>query len=78
VPGYYKAPSPDKMKHNNFTGAVAGIGGGCFHYLLQINVDVAFMVKLGEAGITAMVCGAAGIIGKEIVVFIKAKIFPNK
>jgi hypothetical protein len=66
------------MKHNNFTGAVAGIGGGCFHYLLQINVDASFLLKLTEAGVTALVCGAAGIIGKEVVVYVKAKIFPNK
>mgnify|MGYP000626705343 CR=1 FL=1 len=57
------------------TGIISGAVGGLSKYLLQINIDASFSEKLAEAAITAVVCGAAGYIGKEILVFIKKKLF---
>jgi hypothetical protein len=62
---------------NNAIGFLCGISGGCLQYL-QINIHAAFLAKLMEAGTTALVCGAAGILGKEIVTHIKLKYFTKK
>lgn len=57
------------MEHHNegkTWGIICGIGGGMTQWFLQANVDTAFMVKLMQAGITALVCGLLGALGKYL------------
>lgn len=66
------------MDSNKLVGGIAGALGGTYKYIaLQINsIDVSIMdkvEKLGEAGLTALVCGVLGIIGKDIYQFIKSE-----
>jgi hypothetical protein len=65
------------VQHSSDTliGVVFGYIGGFISYLGQIEIHQSFSSKLIEASITAVVCGAAGVIGKEIVVYCKKKWF---
>lgn len=58
---------------DNFIGFISGLFGGCIQFLLDANPN--YPSNLLQACITALVCGAAGFIGKEIVVAIKRIIF---
>lgn len=57
---------------------LAGSVGGIVHYFLQINADLTFSEKLLESILTALVCGAAGYMGKETTIYIKTKISKRK
>lgn len=48
-------------------GFIPGAGGGLYDYYIQIHIDAAFWQKLFEAGLTALVCGIVGAIGKKLV-----------
>ena len=67
----------NQSTYNTATGFFCGILGGFFHYL-QIGSDIEYIHRLIEAGVTALICGAAGVIGKEIVVWVKNKFFKKK
>lgn len=55
------------MKKNGMLwGIIPGAGGGLYDYFIQIHIDAAFWQKLFEAGITALICGILGAIGKWI------------
>lgn len=54
---------------NTFIGIVAGILGGLGKYLLQIQTP--FLLNILGAIITAMLCGAAGVAGKEGYLLVK-------
>jgi hypothetical protein len=49
------------------TGALMGVFGGLFQYLLQIHNDEVFITRLIEASFTALVCGAAGWLGQQAI-----------
>lgn len=67
------------MHHDDTkVGLAAGVIGGLGKYLLQITADASFGEKLFEAAITALICGAAGVGGKEIYSYIKKKIVKRK
>lgn len=57
------------MKLDNLLAFLTGLFGGCIKYLLDINPN--YPTTLVQATITALICGAAGYIGKEIIVFLK-------
>lgn len=57
------------MEHSNnntLVGILCGISGGMLKYFIQLN-EAPFMIKILEAGFTALLCGAAGAIGKHLV-----------
>ncbi len=45
-------------------GVLIGICGGMGNYLLQAGVEASYLVKLVQAGTTALVCGLLGAAGK--------------
>lgn len=56
--------------HDNTTiGIISGITGGLGKYLLQIQTP--FLLNILGAIITAMLCGAAGVAGKEGFMFLR-------
>lgn len=57
---------------NTAVGFVSGILGGTGSFLLDIKVS--FLSDMTIAIITALLCGAAGVAGKEAYLFIKRKI----
>ena len=59
-------------QQNTQIGFVSGLLGGFAKFISD--VEVSSIHRLVEAAITALVCGGAGVVGKEIVVFIKKKI----
>lgn len=59
-------------EQNTRIGFVSGLLGGIAKFIST--VEVSSIHRLIEAAITALVCGAAGVVGKEIVVFVKKKI----
>jgi hypothetical protein len=78
VPLVFKGEN--EMGHNNngtIWGMLCGIGGGLTKYFLQIH-DQPFVIKLCEAGITALVCGALGAAGKHLYDFAKKKFLKLK
>ena len=57
------------MKHNDdFMVIMFGSLGGCLDYLTTTNPN--YPASLWQATLTALVCGAAGYLGKMIVVMI--------
>ena len=54
---------------DNLLAFLTGLFGGGIRYLLDANPN--FFTTLLQATVTALICGAAGYIGKEIVVFFK-------
>lgn len=54
-------------------GFCFGLVGGVGKYLLQVR-SIPPYVNILQAVFTAFLCGAAGIIGKECIVFIKKRI----
>jgi hypothetical protein len=59
-------------EQNTRIGFVSGLVGGFAKFIST--VEISSLNRLAEAAITALVCGAAGVVGKEIVVAIKKKI----
>lgn len=59
--------------HDSRIGLIGGVIGGVSKYLLQIN-SVPFVINLIGAAITALICGACGVGGKEAYLFIKKKL----
>ena len=57
---------------DNLIGFISGLFGGSINFLLDANPN--YPSNLLQACITALVCGAAGFIGKEIVVVVKKMI----
>ncbi|MFP5039434.1 hypothetical protein [Parasediminibacterium sp. JCM 36343] len=58
------------MKHEeNLLAFITGIFAGGIRFLLNGNPN--YPASLLQAATTALVCGAAGYVGKEIVVWIK-------
>lgn len=71
--------------HHIFEGANAkiaaavGMVGGLLKYnFLQITQSLGFWESLGKAALTALVCGIAGVVGKEIYGFAKRKFLKSK
>ena len=60
---------------DNFIGFICGLFGGGIQFLLDVNPN--YPSNLLQACITALVCGAAGYTGKEIIVFIKKMFSKN-
>lgn len=58
---------------NTAVGLFAGLIGGLGKYLLQVNTTPAYL-NIIQAVFTALLCGAAGVAGKEIYQVIKRKI----
>lgn len=54
-------------------GLLSGMVGGMFNYVLQIQSGT-FVGSLTKATVTALICGAAGVAGKELYVFIKKRL----
>jgi hypothetical protein len=50
---------------NKLWSALCGVGGGMGKYFLQIN-DAPFIIKLCQAGATALLCGLLGAMGKYL------------
>lgn len=72
-------PTTLKQMHlDNIAGFCAGSTGGMIKFCMLLNTDTSFIIKVSEAGITALVCGGAGWLGKEciqlIVSFVKKRI----
>lgn len=59
---------------DNKIGFISGLAGGAYQYILNINLPIDFWSKLVEAGITAIVCGFAGVAGKELYKIIRSAI----
>ena len=57
---------------NTIIGFVCGILGGLADYAIRASPLTIFAVM--QAGITALICGAAGVAGKEVYIYIKKKI----
>lgn len=57
---------------NTFLGLICGIVGGLFKYFLQMHT--VFYINVLQAAMTALICGAAGVAGKEGYLFIKVMI----
>jgi hypothetical protein len=54
---------------DNLIGFISGLFGGSVRFLLDANPS--YPASLLQATITALVCGAAGYLGKEIIVLLK-------
>ncbi len=67
-----KGKTKQVMKLDNLLAFISGLFGGCIKYLLDANPN--YPSTLAQATLTALISGAAGYAGKEIVVFIKRKI----
>ncbi len=61
---------------NNFLGFISGILGGVGSYLLNIKIGV--LDDMMIAILTALLCGAAGVAGKEAYQAFKKKIKKRK
>jgi hypothetical protein len=59
------------------TGIGFALIGGFTKYCLQIH-NTPYMVNLAQAAVTALVCGVMGVLGKELVAFIKRRYFNKK
>lgn len=57
---------------NTIIGFVCGILGGLVDYAIRASPLTIFAVM--QAALTALICGAAGIAGKEVYIYIKKKI----
>lgn len=57
---------------NTIIGFVCGILGGLVDYAIRASQLTIFAVM--QAGITALVCGGAGVAGKELYLYLKNKI----
>ena len=65
------------MKHfDNLLAFMTGLFSGAVRFLLDANPN--YPASLLQAAITALVCGAAGYLGKEIIVLIKRLISRKK
>ena len=65
------------MQHkDSLLSVMAGVIGGGFRYLADAAPD--YLATLFQASLTALVCGAAGYVGKELIVVIIKKITGKK
>lgn len=64
-------------QHNTAIGMISGIIGGLGKFMLQVQ-NTPFALNLLGAIITAMLCGAAGVMGKEIYVAVRATLKKRK
>lgn len=53
-------------------GLICGLIGGIGNYLLQIHT--VFWINVLQAMFTALLCGAAGVAGKEVYLYVKRKL----
>jgi len=64
------------VHHNDYSntliGFVSGLIGGALKVILAMDANT--MKNIVEAGLTALICGFAGVAGKELYLFIKKKI----
>ena len=58
---------------NTRVGFLCGFAGGFGKFLLQIN-NTSYIANLAGAIITAVICGAAGVAGKELYQYCKRKL----
>lgn len=61
--------------HDSKIGLISGLIGGIGKYFIQIHTP--FIVNLVGAMFTALMCGFAGVLGKEIYTYIKRKFKNN-
>jgi hypothetical protein len=54
-------------------GMVCGLFGGLGKYFIQVQTTPFYINAMGAA-LTALLCGAAGVAGKEMYLFVKKKI----
>jgi hypothetical protein len=52
-----------QMQHDTWFSAMCGAIGGTSYYIFM---DVAYLTRLFEAGLTAFVCGLIGAAGKHL------------
>lgn len=60
-------------KHDTWIGIGSGLTGGCLKYATINEIQISFSHKLIESALIALVCGAAGMVGKELFTFCKKK-----
>lgn len=65
-------------KHDTWIGISSGIFGGFVKYSSIALLQISFSQKLIESAVIAIVCGACGVIGKELIIFLKKKFFKAK
>ncbi len=61
---------------NTLVGFISGVFGGIGSFMLDIQIG--FMSDMMIAILTACLCGAAGVAGKEAYQFVKRKVFKRK
>lgn len=61
---------------NTIIGFVCGILGGSIDFAMRANTLT--IIAIVQAGFTALVCGAAGVAGKEFYLYVKTKIKKSK
>lgn len=61
---------------DNLLACMTGLFGGAIRFLLDANPN--YPCSLLQATITALICGAAGYVGKEIIVYLKRKFKINQ
>jgi hypothetical protein len=68
------------MQHNvdNITSFGLGSIAGIIKFYTTLNISVDSVSHIGEAVITAGMCGFAGMVGKEMYVYIKKAFFKRK
>ena len=66
----------EHLSNGKAAAFLCGIGGGMTKYIIQ--VDAPFMVKLFQAGVTALICGFLGMAGKWAFDYLKTKLGGKK
>jgi hypothetical protein len=61
--------------HDNWIGFMIGMISGIVKFLF---IDPALFSRFLEAGITAVVCGVLGMLGKDVYVWVKNKMLSKK
>lgn len=62
--------------HDTKIGFIIGMISGMIKYVVQ--TEPSFWLRLGESALIALICGAAGVIGKDMILLVKRKLKPRK
>jgi hypothetical protein len=62
-------------KGDTWMAVISGVGGGVYKYATMLQIEPSFKVKLIESALVAIICGACGVIGKEITSWVIKKWF---
>lgn len=66
------------FEQNTKIGLLAGMIGGMYKYILMQVQTQGFGESLLKAAFTALICGIAGVAGKEVYSFFKGRILKKK